>query len=235
MPGFPLYARPMRHILQNLTNPVSDLVVFIDGESIVIDKPVGLPVNTPRKGGLSVEVQLPTLCFGFQRPPFIVHRLDQDTSGCLLLARNPKAQKRFNAAFEAGTVEKTYVAVLEGAPDGEAGVIDLPIAKVSSAQYGWHMVADAQGKAATTNWRVLDRKDALTLVEFKPETGRTHQLRVHALSGLGLPILGDPLYGNGRGSMMLHASHLLVPRDGKPAIEVASALPERFAALGFGL
>jgi tRNA pseudouridine32 synthase / 23S rRNA pseudouridine746 synthase len=225
----------MRHILQNLVNPVSDLVIFIDGEAVVIDKPVGLPVNTPRKGGLSVEVQLPMLCFGFQRPPFIVHRLDQDTSGCLLLARNPKAQKRFNATFEAGNVEKTYVAVLEGTPEGEAGMIDLPIAKVSSAQHGWHMVANADGKAAVTHWRVLGRKDALTLIEFKPETGRTHQLRVHALSGLGLPILGDPLYGNGRGSMMLHASRLVVQRDGKPSIEAASALPERFAALGFAL
>jgi tRNA pseudouridine32 synthase / 23S rRNA pseudouridine746 synthase len=225
----------MRHILQNLVNPVSDHVLFIDGEAVVIDKPVGLPVNTPRKGGLSVEVQLPMLCFGFQRPPFIVHRLDQDTSGCLLIARNPKAQKRFNAAFEAGTVEKTYVAVLEGAPEGDSGVVELPVAKVSTAEHGWHMVADALGKPAVTHWRVLERKEALTLIEFKPETGRTHQLRVHALSGLGCPILGDPLYGNGRGAMMLHASQLIVPREGKPPIEAASALPERFATLGFAL
>ncbi len=223
----------MRHALKNLVNPVSDHVLFIDGEAVVIDKPVGLPVTTPRKGGLSVEVQLPMLCFGFQRPPFIVHRLDQDTSGCLLIARNPKAQKRFNLAFETGQVEKTYIAVLDGLLATEGGTLDAPLAKVSSAEAGWRMVQDEAGKSAVTHWRVMATLGDLTLVEFRPETGRTHQLRVHAASGLGLPILGDPLYGNGRGSMMLHASHLVVPREGKPAIEAVSSLPERFAALGF--
>ncbi|MFX7965263.1 pseudouridine synthase, partial [Acinetobacter baumannii] len=83
-----------------------DRVLFIDGEAIVIDKPAGLPVDPPRDGGMSLENHLAGLTFGFQRGPTAVHRLDRDTSGCLLLARNPKAHKRFQQVFEAGLVEK---------------------------------------------------------------------------------------------------------------------------------
>jgi tRNA pseudouridine32 synthase / 23S rRNA pseudouridine746 synthase len=225
----------MRRDLSNLPDPLSDHVLFIDGEALVVEKPAGLPVATPRRGGLSVEAQLGQLCFGFQRPPCIVHRLDQDTSGCLLLARNPKAQKRFNAAFEAGSVEKTYVAVLDGVPAEQSGRIDLPLSKISSEAEGWRMIVDDEGKAAVTHWRTLAEQDGRALVEFKPETGRTHQLRVHAATGLGIAIVGDPLYGAGQGVMMLHASRLIVPRDGKPAIEANSDLPARFAAMGFAL
>ncbi len=213
---------------------LSDQIIFIDGEAIVIDKPHGLPVNAPRRGGASVEAMLGILKIGFQRAPFIVHRLDQDTSGCLLLARNPKALKRFNAAFEAGQVEKHYVAILEGVPDTGEGVIDLPLAKMSSQEAGWRMVSDEKGQAARTAWRVLRVERGRALVEFSPATGRTHQLRVHAAIGLGMPILGDPLYGQASGRMMLHATSLIVPREGKPAISVESPLPEAFAVAGFG-
>jgi tRNA pseudouridine32 synthase/23S rRNA pseudouridine746 synthase len=78
--------------------------------------------------------------FGFQRPPLPVHRLDRDTSGCLLLARNPKAHKRFQRAFEEKKVAKTYLAVLDGIPDGEGGLIDMPLGKVSTEAEGWRMV-----------------------------------------------------------------------------------------------
>jgi tRNA pseudouridine32 synthase / 23S rRNA pseudouridine746 synthase len=128
-------------------DPLSDHVLFIDGEAVIVNKPAGLPVATPRVPALSVELQLAELRFGFERPPSIVHRLDQDTSGCLLLARNPKAHKRFAAAFEAGEVTKRYIAIVDGIPDEEEGVIDLPLGKVSSAREGWRMVVDERGKA----------------------------------------------------------------------------------------
>jgi tRNA pseudouridine32 synthase / 23S rRNA pseudouridine746 synthase len=211
-----------------------DTVLFIDGEALVIDKPAGLPVNKPRHKGPSVEGELSQLRFGFQRPPAIVHRLDQDTSGCLLLARNPKALKRFNAAFEAGLVSKTYVAWLDGVPPEEEGRIELALSKVSSAEAGWRMIADPKGKSATTNWRMMDQQGGKALVEFTPETGRTHQLRVHAASGLGLPIIGDPLYGRAGGGMMLHASKLVVQREGKPAVTAEAPLPSRFSAGALG-
>ncbi len=97
---------------------LTDRVLYIDAEAIVLDKPAGLPVTAVRDGALSLENHLESLCFGFQRWPTAVHRLDRDTSGCLLLARTPKAHKRFAAAFEAGTVEKLYWAVVLGVPGG---------------------------------------------------------------------------------------------------------------------
>lgn len=212
---------------------LSDHVLFLDGEALVLNKPAGLPVDAPRDGSLSVENHLGSLTFGFQRWPLPVHRLDRDTSGCLLLARNPKAHKRFAASFEAGAVQKTYLAVVCGVPAEAEGVIDLPLGKTSSAADGWRMVVDPAGKRAVTHWRVAAVVDGRALLCFKPETGRTHQLRVHAASGLGLPISGDPVYGDGRGPMLLHASRLVLPRGAKPAIEAHAPLPQSFLAAGF--
>jgi tRNA pseudouridine32 synthase/23S rRNA pseudouridine746 synthase len=211
---------------------LDDRILFIDGEAILLDKPAGLPVDAPRDGGLSVEKACHSLRFGFQRAPTPVHRLDRDTSGCLLLARHPKAHARFAAAFEAGLAVKTYVAVLNGIPEGPEGRIDLSLTKTSTREAGWRIVPDAQGKPAATRWRLLEARDGRALVEFRPETGRTHQLRVHAASGLGCAIVGDPVYGAGpeRGGMLLHAIGLAVPRDPKPLIAVTAPLPERFGA-----
>ena len=212
---------------------LSDRVLFLDGEALVIDKPAGLPVDAPRDGSLSVESHLASLTFGFARWPLPVHRLDRDTSGCLLLARNPKAHKRFAAAFEAGEVEKTYLAVLDGIPEADSGTIDLPLGKTSTREEGWRMVHDPKGKRAVTHWRTLDTKDGRALIEFTPETGRTHQLRVHAASGLGIPISGDPVYGAGKGPMLLHASKLKLARGAKPPILAEAPLPPSFLHAGF--
>ena len=210
-----------------------DRVLFIDAEALVIDKPARLAVHPGPATRASLEDHLPALRFGFQRPPSPVHRLDRDTSGCLLLARNPKAHKRFSRAFEENRVEKQYVAVLAGLPDKEEGRIDLPLLKVSSREAGWRSVPDAAGKPAATRWRMLKAKAGRALVLFEPETGRTHQIRVHAASGLGIPISGDPVYGSAEGPMLLHALALKVPRDGKPAVEARAPLPETFLQAGF--
>ncbi len=209
---------------------LADRILTIDGEAIVLDKPSGVPVDRPRDGALSVEDALETLRFGFARAPMPVHRLDRDTSGCLLLARNPKAHRRFAAAFEAGRVIKTYVAVLEGVPEASAGQIVMPLAKRSTREAGWRIVPDAKGKTAVTDWTLLGMADGRALVEFRPQTGRTHQLRVHAAEGIGLPIVGDAVYGRSGGAMLLHALSLVVPRDPKPAISARAPLPEAFAA-----
>jgi tRNA pseudouridine32 synthase/23S rRNA pseudouridine746 synthase len=202
-------------------------MLFIDGEAIVLDKPAGLPVDRPKAGGDSVSARVGELKFGFQRPPVPMHRLDRDTSGCLLLARNPKSAKAFAEAFERGAVEKTYLAVVERKLDGE-GLIDLPLAKTSSPEQGWRMIAQAKGKAARTRWRAIATCDGRTLVEFRPETGRTHQIRAHARYGLDAPIAGDPVYGSGGGPMLLHALRLVVPREKHASIDVTAPLPERF-------
>ena len=208
---------------------LSDRILFVDAEAIVIDKPAGLPVDTPRRGGNSIAVRLNELKCGFKRPPTPMHRLDTDTSGCLLFARTPDARKQFQQAFEARVVEKHYLAVVATEIAEEEGVIDIPLAKRSSAEAGWKMVADRHGSEATTRWRRIAVRDGSTLVEFRPLTGRTHQIRAHAREAFGRGIVGDRVYGIPGGPMLLHASRLVVPRDGKQAIDVSAALPDYFA------
>jgi tRNA pseudouridine32 synthase/23S rRNA pseudouridine746 synthase len=207
---------------------LEDRILYVDAEAIVIDKPAGLPVDTPRAGGDSVAARAGELRLGFQREPVAMHRLDQDTSGCLLMARNPKARARFQQAFESGTVEKTYLAVVDGVPEGALGLIDLPLAKVSTAAEGWRMVPDDKGKRAQTRWRKLAERDGQSLVEFQPLTGRTHQIRIHAARGLGAAIVGDPVYGARSGAMLLHSWRIVVPRDRKPPIDVTAPVPDSF-------
>jgi tRNA pseudouridine32 synthase / 23S rRNA pseudouridine746 synthase len=213
---------------------LEDRILFIDAEALVIDKPSGLPVDRPKDGTRALADMVDALKFGFARPPGIVHRLDRDTSGCLLLARNHGAHRRFSAAFAEHQVQKTYLAVVEGVPAADDGMIELALSKVSSAQGGWRMIPAKKGKPAVTHWTKLDVKDGRALIRFQPKTGRTHQLRVHAASGLGMPIVGDPTYGDGRLQMLLHASRIVMPRHNKPAIDVEAPLPERFGAFARG-
>lgn len=212
---------------------LADRVLFIDAEAIVVDKPAGLPVDAPRDGSLSLVNHIDALRFGFERHPLAVHRLDRDTSGCLLLARNPRAHKRFAAAFEGGTVTKVYLAVLDGVPAEAGGRIDLPLTKISSREGGWRIKVEKLGKSAITNWEVVGMNGGRALVRFTPETGRTHQLRVHAATGIGIPIVGDPVYGKAGEPMLLHAASLTIPRGNHPAIGATAPLPPHFAAAGF--
>lgn len=221
---------------------LADRILFIDGEAMIVDKPAGLPVDAPRDGSLSVANHLESLAFGFRRWPAAVHRLDRDTSGCLLLSRNPKAHARLQKAFEERRVEKVYWAVVAGVPAEEAGTVSAPLAKVSTREEGWRMVIDPKGKEARTDWRVIEVRGEQALIEMRPATGRTHQLRVHAVHGLGAAIVGDPVYGRGGGPpstgagqrMMLHARSLRVERGEKPAVEAEAPLPAAFVNAGWG-
>jgi tRNA pseudouridine32 synthase/23S rRNA pseudouridine746 synthase len=207
---------------------ISDRILFIDAEALVLDKPAGLPVDAPRRGGESIASRLDDLRCGFRRPPTPMHRLDTDTSGCLLFARTVKARAIFQKAFEARSVEKYYLAVVAAEVGEDEGIIEFPLSKQSSAEAGWRMIADPDGAPATTRWQRLATRDGRTLVEFRPVTGRTHQIRVHAREAFGRGILGDRMYGIPGGAMLLHASRLVVPRDGKPTIDVTAPLPDSF-------
>lgn len=213
---------------------LADRIIFEDGEALVIDKPAGMAVHPGPSTPRSLEDHLHALRLGFHRAPTPVHRLDRDTSGCLLLARNPKAHKRFAAEFEAGRVGKTYIAILDGMPAEQEGVVELALAKVSSREAGWRMVPDAKGLRAVTHWNVVGEANGRALVRFRPETGRTHQLRVHAASGIGVPIIGDPVYGRPSPfQMLLHAASIRLQRGDKPPIEASAPLPPSFANAGF--
>ena len=211
-------------------------IIFEDGEALVIDKPAGLPIETPRKGGPALSDRLDSLRLGFQREPVPVHRLDTDTSGCLLLARNPKALKRFNRAFEMKAVAKTYLGIVAGPVEAGEGTIDIALAKVSSEAKGWRMIPARKGKPSVTHWtKRAELPGGLTLVEFRPETGRTHQIRVHAEHTFQRSLLGDPVYGHKDARVtrtMLHASRLVISREGKPDIVAEAPLPADFVALG---
>lgn len=200
----------------------------------VIDKPAGLAVHRGPRTPESLEDLLPGLArHGVVPQP--VHRLDRDTSGCLLMAYRPSALRTLSRAFAAGEVEKRYWALVEGQLPAEAGRVEAPLLKVSTARTGWRMVADPRGQAAATQWRRIGRVGALSLVEFRPETGRTHQIRVHAtLMAEGTALVGDPVYGRaGAQGLMLHARALgfAEPQTGE-RVEVVAPLPARFRVAG---
>jgi tRNA pseudouridine32 synthase/23S rRNA pseudouridine746 synthase len=210
--------------------------VYEDDALIALCKPAGLPVDRPKRGGACLDDHLDSLKLGFQRAPVAVHRLDTDTSGCLLLARNPKALARFNKAFEDRLVGKTYLAILAGHPPGTSGTIVLALAKISSSEKGWRMIPARKGKPAVSHWELVAELGPHALIRFRPETGRTHQLRVHALHGLGAALLGDPVYGAGAAPgarrTMLHAASLTLARPGKTPIAASAPLTADFRALG---
>ena len=194
------------------TTDIGARLLYRDALVLVIDKPAGLPVHPGPRGGETLTDHLDALRFGLPRRPEAAHRLDRDTSGCLALGRHAKALARLGKLFSGNLAGKTYWAVVSGGPAEEAGSIDMPLARRSSDPRSWWMKADPAGDPALTHWRVLGRNEALTWLELKPVTGRTHQLRVHCAES-GWPILGDPIYGGApRGSALhLHARALSLP------------------------
>ncbi|WP_315781663.1 RNA pseudouridine synthase [Bradyrhizobium sp. SZCCHNPS1003] len=131
-------------------------VLHRDGLMLVIDKPAGIPVHKGPKGGPNLEASFDALRFGLPRPPVLAHRLDKETSGCLVLGRHRKATASLGLLFKHSKISKTYWAVVEGGPDADEGVIDLPLGKLN-AERGWWQKPDPQGQPAVTKWRVLGR------------------------------------------------------------------------------
>jgi tRNA pseudouridine32 synthase/23S rRNA pseudouridine746 synthase len=221
-------------------------LLYRDGLMLVIDKPAGFAVHRGPKGGESLEDHFGALRFGLPRAPALAHRLDRDTSGCLVLGRHRKALAQLGKLFKTGAIGKTYWAVVEGGPEAKEGQIELPLGRLDVAR-GWWMKHDPSGQPAVTKWKVMERnsftsprKDdgtALTWLALEPLTGRTHQLRVHC-AAMGWPIVGDAIYGTapraGGPPLHLHARKVVVPLyKNRSAIRVVAPIPEHMrAALG---
>lgn len=219
-----------------------DRVLYKDANIIAIDKPAGLAVQGGTAKTTHLDAMLDALRFGAPERPRLVHRLDQDTSGVLVLARTAAAARELGRLFKSRDVAKTYWAVVVGVPRPPEGRIDAPLAK-RPGHAGERVVVDAdEGKAALTLYRVLDAAGKrAALVELEPRTGRTHQLRAH-MAALGTPILGDGKYG-GRAAFLdgaelakrlhLHARSITLP--GVPTIvaPLPKHMAETFRMLGF--
>jgi tRNA pseudouridine32 synthase / 23S rRNA pseudouridine746 synthase len=207
-------------------------LLYRDGLMLVVDKPAGVAVHRGPKGGASLEDEFDALRFGLPRKPALAHRLDRETSGCLVLGRHHKALERLGLLFKQGKIAKTYWAIVEGVPDSPEGLIDLPLGRLDAAR-GWWMKVDPAGAPSQTRWRVLSpgvwRGRDVAWLALSPLTGRTHQLRVHA-AAMGWPILGDAIYGqsarNGGPPLHLHARRIEIPiaKTG-PAVIVEAPAP----------
>ena len=229
-------------------------VLYRDGLMLVIDKPAGLSVHRGPKGGPSLEDWFDALRYGLPRGPALAHRLDRETSGCLVLGRHRKALAHLSLLFKHRRVGKTYWAVVEGGPEADEGTIDMPLGRLDP-DFGWWMKPDPDGQPAVTKWKVMgrsaDRK--LTWLALEPVTGRTHQLRVHC-AAMGFAIFGDDIYGNEASQrrarqikfvprpdapgLQLHAREIVVPiSKNKEPVRVTAPVPahlqERLTACGW--
>jgi tRNA pseudouridine32 synthase/23S rRNA pseudouridine746 synthase/23S rRNA pseudouridine1911/1915/1917 synthase len=197
----------------------------------VIDKPAGIAVHAGPGGGPNLESRFDELRFGLPHPPALAHRLDRDTSGCLVLGRHQKALRRLGALFAGGIVEKVYWAVIEGRPPETEGRIETGLRKLKRAS-GWKMIIDPDGQSAITEYRVRGAADGRAWLELRPRTGRTHQLRIHC-AALGCPVVGDPVYGRGGGGgpLMLYARSISLPLyPARPPLEITAPVPTHMVA-----
>src|ERR1700719_4570688 len=170
---------PVRHSQYVRPDQLAERVLYRDGLILVIDKPAGIPVHAGPGGGPHLEHWFPLLRFGLPRPPALAHRLDRDTSGCLVLGRHPKALRRLGRLFAEGKVEKVYWAVVAGIPAEPEGRIEAGLRKETRGT-GWRMIVDPAGQHAVTDYRVVGTaNDGHTWLELRPRSGRTHQIRIH--------------------------------------------------------
>ncbi len=244
----PARARPPRRILSDEeTEFAQSLVIHVDAQAIVINKPPGLATQGGTKTQDHVDGLLDALAYERDDRPKLVHRLDKDTSGALLLARSPRAAAFFAKSFSSRTARKVYWALVVGVPSIEDGMIDLPLAKQPGTGGEKMHVDEKEGLPSRTRYRVIERAgNRACWLELQPHTGRTHQIRVH-LAAIGHPIVGDGKYGckdaflTGTISrkMHLHARRIRIDHPDGGAVDVRAEPPAHFSEslsdLGFDM
>lgn len=205
-------------------------ILYEDDDILAVDKPEGLAAIPERSG--QGDSLFETLCGQRDERLYIVHRIDKDTSGLILFARNAGMHRWLNQQFETRAVGKTYLALVHGVIADDCGTIDQPLRPFGSGRVA---VDPERGKPSTTEFSVVKRFKGHTLVEAKPRTGRRHQIRVH-LYHLGHPIVGDPLYGErvtqqAFDRLMLHAWKLAMPLPSGRTLTVEAPVPPSFQAV----
>jgi 23S rRNA pseudouridine955/2504/2580 synthase len=232
-------AKPRPPLSDRNVQEIQSLVIHRDDWVIALDKPSGLAVQGGSGTERHVDGMLDALRFGFDERPRLVHRLDKDTSGLLLIARTGQAAKRLSESFRDRETEKLYWAVVVGVPPRPEGTIDLPLAKRPGARDRETMQVDHdEGQKALTHFSTMDRAASrAALLALWPRTGRTHQLRVHCAE-IGCPILGDRKYGGEEALLSavadarrlhLHARRITLPHpSGKGTLRVQAELPPHF-------
>jgi 23S rRNA pseudouridine955/2504/2580 synthase len=244
-PARPARTQPRRESLSaDEEQFVRDMVIYEDSNAFVLNKPPGLATQ----GGTKTTQHLDRLLEGLAGEagrPKLVHRLDKDTSGALLVARSARSAGHFAKSFSGRTARKVYWALVVGVPDSAEGLIDAPLAKQPGTGGEKMHVDKESGLPAKTRWRLVDRAgNRAAWVELQPLTGRTHQLRAH-LASIGHPIVGDAKYGGPEAfltggisrKLHLHARRIRIDAPEKGVIDVTAELPTHFreslATLGF--
>jgi 23S rRNA pseudouridine955/2504/2580 synthase len=223
---------------------VRDMVIYEDNQALVLNKPPGLATQGGTKTNQHLDRLLDGLAGEAGRPK-LVHRLDKDTSGALLVARSARSAGHFAKAFSGRTARKVYWALVVGVPDSEWGVIDAPLAKQPGTGGEKMHIDPEHGLPAKTRWRLIDRAgNRAAWIELQPLTGRTHQLRAH-MAAIGHPIVGDAKYGGAEAfltggisrKLHLHARRIRIDAPDGGVIDVTAELPahiaESLATLGF--
>jgi 23S rRNA pseudouridine955/2504/2580 synthase len=239
-------ARKGRPLTDTDVELAESMLIHRDASALVLNKLPGLATQGGTKTEQHVDGLLDALKYDGPVRPKLVHRLDKDTSGALLIARTPRAAAYFAKSFSNRSAKKTYWALIVGVPDIAQGEIDLPLAKQPGSG-GEKMHVDEKGLASKTRYRIIERAgNSAAWVELQPLTGRTHQLRVH-MAAIGHPIVGDGKYG-GKGAFLtgtisrklhLHSRRLRIDHPDGGSIDISAEIPEHFAAsfdaLGFDL
>lgn len=208
---------------------IQQRLLYRDGLILILDKPAGLPVHAGPKGGENLEQYFHFLQFGLKNPPALAHRLDRETSGCLVLGRHSKALRKMGMLFQSGQVHKTYWAIVHGTPPA-SGVVDAPLRKRSDDPKQWWMEVHPEGQPSVTEYRVLKTVGERSLMELNPKTGRTHQIRVH-MAHIGHPLCGEKTYIDQPDTMpmMLHARRVQFKiQASKPPLDITAPLPSHW-------